>query len=245
MNTLITPNLLAAINAHAAETQTRECCGLIVAHHFHKHYIRVRNIASSNEHFLMHPEDQAAAEDLGEVLAVVHSHPNISAQPSQADLVGIEKTQLPWVIVNWPTGAYTVTEPTGYVAPLEGREFSHGVLDCYTLVRDYYQRTLGITLKDYYREDNWWHMGKDLYRDNFADTDFIEVTDGSLQQHDFLLIQNAAPVANHGAVYLGVTNEILHHVYGKISGRSPYGGYWRKATRAVVRHKELFGKVGL
>jgi proteasome lid subunit RPN8/RPN11 len=240
MNELLTPELFLAIKSHADETKERECCGLIVAHHLRKHYIRIRNVANSNQQFVMDAAEQAAAEDKGTVLAVVHSHPKISAKPSQADLVCIEKSQLPWVIMNWPTGAFTVTEPSGYVAPLEGREFSHGVLDCYTLVRDYYQRELGVTLKDYDRPDEWWLKGMDLYRDNFADTDFIEVTDGSLRNHDFLLIQHASPVANHGAIYLGASNEILHHVYGKISGRSPYGGYWRKATRAVVRHKELF-----
>ncbi len=243
MNDLLTDDLLAAIQQHAAETKERECCGLIIAHHMRKQYIRISNVAPENEQFIMDAAEQAAAEDKGTVLAVVHSHPHISPQPSQADMVGIEKSQLPWVIVNYPAGHYTITEPSGYVAPLEGREFSHGVLDCYTLVRDYYQRTLGITLKDYARPHNWWLRGMDLYRDNFADTDFIEVTDGSLPQlHDFLLIQHASPVANHGAIYLGASNEILHHVWGKISGRSPYGGYWRKATRSVLRHKELFGK---
>lgn len=238
---ILNETLLEAIRAHSNETCERECCGLIITRHRRKVYVPIRNIATNNEHFVMHPQDFAEAEDKGTILAVVHSHPKISPNPSQADLVGVEKTQLPWIIVNWPTGAYTITEPSGYVAPLEGREFSHGILDCYTIVRDYYKLELGITLKDYDRPDKWWLKGMDLYRDNFADTDFIEVKDGSLKLHDFLLIQIASPVANHGAIYLGDSkNMILHHVANTVSGRSTYGGYWRKATRAVLRHKELF-----
>jgi proteasome lid subunit RPN8/RPN11 len=236
---VLNDELLAIIREHSVETNERECCGLIIAAKRRKTYVRGRNIAESNEHFVMHPEDVAAAEDAGTLLAVVHSHPKINAQPSQADLVGIERSQLPWVIVNWPTGAYTETEPSGYVAPLEGREFSHGVLDCYTIVRDYYQRELGIELKDYARPDNWWLKGLNLYRDNIGESEFIEVKDGSLQLHDFLLIQVASPVANHGAIYLGTNNMILHHVMHRISCKDRYDGYWRTHTRATLRYKEL------
>jgi proteasome lid subunit RPN8/RPN11 len=237
----LSDEILNAIRTHANETGERECCGVILTHRRRIEYVPMRNIATQDKHFIIHPQDYVDAEDKGKVLAIVHSHPKVNAKPSQADLVGIEKTQLPWVIVNWPTGQYTITEPSGYVAPLEGREFSHGILDCYTIVRDYYQRELGITLNDYERPDKWWLKGMDLYRDNIANLDFIEVKDGSLKLHDFLLIQMASPVANHGAIYLGdSTNMILHHVQGKISGRDMYGGYWRKATRAVLRHKDLF-----
>jgi proteasome lid subunit RPN8/RPN11 len=248
MTGLLNDELLTDIFAHAKETMDRECCGLIVTYRRRKTYIPVRNIAEHHKDFMMHPQDQADAEDKGTVLAVVHSHPKTKPQPTQADLVfmnmPLAEHRVPWVIVNPRTGQHTVTEPSGYEAPLVGREFSHGILDCYTIVRDYYQRTLGITLKDYARPDNWWLKGMDLYRDNFADTDFIEVKDGSLQLHDFLLIQVASPVANHGAIYLGDSeNRILHHVAGKVSGRDAYGGYWRKCTRAVLRHKKLFREV--
>jgi proteasome lid subunit RPN8/RPN11 len=238
---ILTDDILEAIKKHTNEAKKRECCGVIVNYRRRNEYIRIKNVSGSDSNFVMDAVDYAKAEDKGVIIAIVHSHPELSPKPSQADLVGIEKTQLPWVIMNWPTGSFTWNEPTGYIAPLEGRQFSHGILDCYTIIRDYYQRNLGITLKDYDRPDHWWLKGMDLYRDNFKDTNFIEVTDGSLKLHDFILIQLASPVANHAAIYLGDhENMILHHVDQKVSCRDVYGGYWRDATRLVLRHKELF-----
>lgn len=240
MNDLLNNELLLAIRTHANATGARECCGLIVTYRRRKIYVPCRNDASANHQFILNAEDYVKAEDKGTILAIVHSHPGISPEPSQADLIGIEKTQLPWVIVNWPTGNYTITEPSGYVAPLVGREFSHGVLDCYTIIRDYYKRELDLILNDYERPDFWWLKGMDLYRDNFKDAGFVEIKDNSLKLHDVILMQAASPVVNHGAIYLGGSkNMILHHVHDKISGIDVYGGYWRKATSAILRHKDL------
>lgn len=41
-------------------------------------------------------------------------------------------------------------------------------------------------------------------------------------------------VPNHAAVYLG-DGLMLHHMYGRLSSRDVYGGYWREVTRLVVR----------
>ena len=244
---MINDKLLADIKAHAAESAPRECCGLIVTYRRKKTYHRCRNIATArNDDFIMHPDDYAAAEDKGTVLAIVHSHVNVSPKPSQADLVSIERNGLPWVIVNHPVGTWTVTEPSGYVAPLVGREFVHGVLDCLTLICDHYDQSIGIVLKDRNgdllknipREPEWWLKGQDMYRDHMDEAGFVEVPFEQLRKHDVILMRVASPVENHGAIYLG-DNIILHHVHGQLSGRNPYGGWWRRITTGVLRHKAL------
>lgn len=230
--------ILQHIREHAAREYPRESCGVVVVARGRRRYLTCRNIAERNEHFVIAPEDYVAAEDAGEVVMIVHSHPGVPAIPSQADMVGIEKTGLPWLIVNWPTGAYTVTAPSGYVPPLIGREFAHGVLDCLTLIQDWYRTELGITLKDYPREDEWWLKGKDYYRERFADCGFVTAPSGGLKPHDVIFMQVAAPVPNHGAVYLG-DDQIIHHVMHRLSSRDVYGGWWRKITTGVVRHRSL------
>jgi proteasome lid subunit RPN8/RPN11 len=229
--------IMAEIRAHAERDYPRECCGLVVVRKGRHRYVPVRNVAERNEHFVMHPDDQAAAEDMGEVVLVVHSHPNLPPLPSMADLIGCEASGLPWLIVNWPTGAVHQFAPTGYVAPLYGRTFSHGVLDCYSFIRDYYRQELGTTLPDFARPDEWWLKGQNLYLEGFAAAGFEKV-DGPPKLHDVLLMRVSAPVPNHGAVYLG-SGRIGHHQMGRLSSRDVYGGWYEKVTVATLRHGSL------
>ncbi|MCR1763509.1 C40 family peptidase, partial [Pseudomonas aeruginosa] len=72
--------ILSAIRAHAAEEYPREACGVIVGAGKAQQYVRCRNTAGQpQEEFRMHPGDYAAAEDLGEVVAIVHSHPDATS----------------------------------------------------------------------------------------------------------------------------------------------------------------------
>jgi proteasome lid subunit RPN8/RPN11 len=231
-------DILTALRAHAAADYPRESCGVIVQRQGQERYWPCRNLAADNAHFVLHPEDYAAAEEAGEVVCIVHSHPNLPPTPSEADRVMCERTGLPWLIVNWPTGAVHQFKPSGYQAPLIGRPFSHSILDCYTLIRDYYQRALQIELPDFERAPEWWTQGGNLYLDHFDEAGFVEVACETLRPHDVLLMQNASPVPNHSAVYLG-NGRLLQHCQGHLSGESIYGGYWQKCTTHVLRHRRL------
>ena len=225
--------------AHAAADYPRESCGVVIVRKGREVYRACRNIAEHpNQHFLIDPEDYAVAEDEGEVVAIVHSHVNLPPIPSQADRVGCEASGLPWIIVNGMTGEIHRFEPEGYVAPLVGREFVHGILDCYSLIRDYYARECGIQLADYPRDWEWWNAGQNLYMENFEREGFVRVVDDEIKPHDLLLVHIQSPVPNHSGVYLG-DGMILHHAQGRLSSRDVYGGYWRKHTVCVLRHRSL------
>lgn len=233
-------DLRAAMLEHAAAEEPRECCGLLVElfEAEGRRYLPCHNVApAGQDRFAVDPMDYALAEEQGEVLAVVHSHPNASANPSMADRVGCERGGLPWLVVGWPSGVIKQIEPDGWTAPYVGREFCHGVLDCYTLVQDWYWRELRIELPDAEREDEWWTTGQDLYMQGFAAAGFLQVT-GLPQRHDLALMQVLSNVANHAAVFVGGGN-ILHHLFGRLSGHDVYGGYWERHTLALVRHHSL------
>jgi cell wall-associated NlpC family hydrolase len=189
--------------------------------------------------FAIAPEDYAAAEGAGEIQLVVHSHPNISPKPSQADLIGCEESGLPWLIINWPIGTTYQFEPSGYEAPLIGREYLWGVTDCFTLIRDYYKQKFGITINDRPRDARFWHKGESLYVDNYESEGFVRIKDlKDIREHDVLLMQARSRVPNHGAIYIG--NEmILQHFEGRLSSRDPYGGLYQKITTHILRHKDL------
>lgn len=249
----------AAIRAHAVSAYPRECCGVVIVVNGKERYWPCKNIAETPaQHFAIDPSDYAQAEDLGEVVAIVHSHPDELPVPSEADKVMCEATGLPWHIVHvsvpgtmphhppaddTPTApvpeATTITtfEPTGYQAPLVGRPFVHGILDCYTLVRDFYSREMLIDLPDFAREDEWWDKGENLYMDNFEAAGCAPIK-GLIRVGDIILMTIRSPVPNHAAVYIG-DGLILHHVANRLSSRDVYDGYWQENTRMIVRHGDV------
>ena len=202
---------------HAREAFPRESCGLLVIRKGREVYWRCRNLGVGTDQFVIHPEDYAKADEQGQIVAVVHSHPGLPPEPSQADRVACEASGLPWHIVSVPNDTWASIEPMGYVAPLVGREWSHGVLDCYALVRDWYQLERGVDLP------------------NFARAGFAPVDASDLQAGDCFLMQVASSVPNHAAVYLG-DGLILHHLQGRLSSRDVYGGYWQKVTTHILRY---------
>lgn len=228
--------IIAALRDHAARESPRECCGLVVRRGKTDSYMPCRNIAGSDAEFAIDPQDWAAVEDGGEIVAVCHSHPFASPQPSDADRSMCEITRLPWLIVNHPVGDVVAFVPEGYRAPLVGRQFVHGVHDCYSLIRDYYAWELGVELPDFERAERWWAHGGDLYRTHFAVAGFEAVEVVDLEPHDVILMQVRANVPNHGAIYLG-GGRILQHLMGKLSGRTIYGGWYQRCTTHVLRHR--------
>lgn len=247
------PATVDAIRAHAAEDYPREACGLVAIVKGRERYIPCRNVAiTPSEHFILSSEDYANADELGELVTVVHSHPDVPARPSEADRVACEASGLPWVIVavargddGAVAGEMIEIRPEGYQAPLVGRPFAHGVLDCYSVIRDWFARERGIELPDFERQDGWWYDGcTALYLEHFREAGF-EPAAPPLQAGDVIMMKiesrdgrrvNDTP--NHAAVYLG-DGLMLHHLYGRLSSRDVYGGMWAEKTMLVVRYRGM------
>ena len=214
----------------------REACGLVIIKNGRQVYKPCKNLAGSTDQFILDPNDYDKADQEGEIVAVIHSHPNISAKPSQADLVACEASGLPWFICGIPSEHWEYIEPSGYQAPLIGRQWSHGVLDCYAIIRDWYKLEKNIELLDFERRDEWWKIGENLYLDNFEKAGFRKTTLDKLQKGDVILMTINSSVPNHGAVYLG-DNMILHHVHGRLSTRDIFGGYWLKNAMVYLTYE--------
>jgi proteasome lid subunit RPN8/RPN11 len=227
--------VLQAIREHAKECYPLESCGVVVVKRGKPVYIACRNIASEGN-FAIHPEDYADAEDKGKIALIVHSHPNVAPRPSPSDLIGCEKSGLPWLIVNWPTGKTYYFEPSGFELPLYGRTFNHGIIDCWTFVQDYYKKTLNIDVPHFDRRDNWWLAGENMYMDFGEEAGFRFVENP--QQHDLVYMMIGSPVPNHAAIFLG-DNTIGHHLEHRLSSCDVYGGSYLDATTHYLRHKDL------
>jgi len=223
--------------AHAKKDSPRESVGLVHIVKGRQRYFPCKNLAETpDEHFVLDPIDYAKCEDKGEIVCVIHSHPITNHHPSPADLVACEKSGLPWFVVNPHTENWGYCEPNGYELPLVGRPFFHGVIDCYTLWQDFYQKELGIKMGDYHRRDKWWEKGENMYLDNFKKEGMREIEMDSIMYGDILLMKLDSIVPNHAAIYLD-DMIILHHVQGRLSSRDVYGGYYQKVTELCLRHE--------
>lgn len=238
---MINDVIIDVVRKHAAATDKRECCGVIIIENDQQIYVPCRNIAARDEHFDIHEEDWIAAEDRGEVIAICHSHPYEQPEPSQADLTECEVHGVEWLIVNHPLGHYKIIAPTGYVTPLIGRDFSEGILDCLSLARDYYaEKQPQIVIPRYSYERGWLQRGKTYFMDHYEECGFVKVTDGSLKAYDAILMMITTHETPDHCGVITPEGKLIHHMYGQKSREAIYGGWYRKCTAAVLRHRSLF-----
>lgn len=229
---MIDQRLLHYIKQHCNEYPDQEVCGVIAIHDGRRVYKRCKNTALIPQRcFRICPDELHAIQQRSQVIAIVHSHVG-SVEPSQTDRAVAETTALPWVIVN-AAGDYTILRPESYqTASFVGREFCWGVQDCWTLVRDWYQAELGITLPDAERPPIALWQINPLFA-QWMDYGFTRTTDIAYGDIIAMAIGDSGQ-PTHAAVYLG-NNRILHQVPNRLSSVDLYDGFWRNATQGVYR----------
>lgn len=253
-----------AMLKHAEKEYPRESCGVVViSPDGVEKYVRCKNIAKDkSEEFVLCPDSYVAAEEKGEVVGIVHSHPDWTTKPSDHDIavmsvnhelqLSIDPTSklIPWHIVSWPEGDYRQVDPC-VPTSLLGLPFVHSVWDCWALCEAYYIKYHGISFPPFERKDLWWEDkdGPSLYEDFYEGAGFYQVSKPEVG--DMMIMQIGRTChPNHAGIYLGEAGEfegqkfvgstlMLHHLYGKKSEVIVYGGQWQQRTRLILRHKDM------
>lgn len=242
----------------AVKSVPREMCGLLIRKSSTGDIV-FKEVANTHPEpmsfFRIDAREIAAVSIAGDyVESFVHSHPNTSAQPSAADVADMNLHGKPFVIVSARDREVRTWRPTK--VPLVGRAYVHGKQDCYTIVQDYYQRELGITLPDFEREDRWWENanGEALYADNFREAGFVQIPLTDIRKHDALLCYwGSTQHVNHALIYLGAdgaltsedtppcigTRLFLHHPYGAPSVRCLLSQSRLDSCAYALRHRDL------
>lgn len=168
------------------------------------------------------------------VRAVIHSHPSDRPCPSADDMKFQLVTKVPWFI--FVTDGKIITKIIEFGDELNkcpaflGREFVHGVTDCYGLVRDWFMGVHGIVLPQFPRDNEWWDNGEDLLnKSNFIKAGFVEIKEDQLTAGDVIIFRiGRCPVPNHCGVYTG-NGKILHHLYNRYSQEEEAHRWLKKA----------------
>lgn len=229
-----TPIQIAAAMIHAAQCEPLESCGVITEDGaFHP----LRNSATEHDTFVMDMKGYIAVNKKSPVVCIVHSHVYLPPAPSDGDKAMCEKTNLPWLIVSYPLGNWTVIEPHGYRAPLIGRQWAWGTHDCFGLIRDGLQDEAGIQIPDFPREWMWWRNGQNIIADQFEQANFVRLPPGTAPKHcDVIGMRIASPVVNHLGLFLA-PDILLHQMLGRLSVRDVYGGFLFDHTELHLRHR--------
>ena len=231
---MFTSDAVLAMKTHALAEYPRESCGIVVD----GVYFPLPNRAADPErNFRI--DDADYIEHADRIEAIVHSHPDGPLHPSAADMRGQIASAVPWAIL--AADGERCSEPLiwGDGAPvpeLIGREFVHGVTDCYALVRDYYRTIIGIVLPEFPRDDEWWVKGQNLYLDHFGEAGFSVVPLDDARVGDVVLMTVLSPVPNHAGVIFE-PGTLLHHLPRRLSRREPLG-LWHRQIVHILRHKD-------
>lgn len=226
---------------HAVDSYPAECAGLFFVRNGKVVYRRCRNIAQQHEdNFCISPSEYAEVSSIGQIIGIVHSHPNASCEPSVHDVRSHKVSEADWYIIGLPGGKDGPVEIKYMPAveddrPLFGRKFHAPESDCYAFVRDWYRKYLHIELPDFYRRSEWWLHGDNLYEQYHIEAGFC-IVDGNPQYGDLIVMCLQGEVANHGAVYLG-DGKIAHHQPGRVSGIDLYKRYYHERTKFILRHR--------
>lgn len=230
--------ILEPFKEHARANPAIEVCALVVQKGRKQQLILCENTHSDpSEHFRISEQEWADAEDIGDIVGLLHSHPGEGARPiaSPRDVQQCNTTGILWGIYAPDCDEYAEISPE--TPGMIGRPFILGSDDCWGLIMAWHAKQ-GVTLSDWRVDYPWWEdqYTDNLYADNWYAEGFREAEEGP---GCMVIMQVSANKWNHAGI-ITEEGQLLHHLYGENSCVTPYkAGYFKDRTVICLRHKDL------
>jgi len=228
--------MLADILLHLNQEYPREGCGIVLNKRGTLEYVPCENVAEGDEEFKISAQDYIRASLKGDIHAIVHSHPDGSCEPSEADINASNFLGIPYWIYSVPYNKEYIYSPEKLAKPLLGKTYEFGKNDCYSLTRDYYYTKLGITLPSIPFEDNFWEKGINYFDDLQHTFGFVTVEEP--KEHDMIIFNVMSDIPNHCGIYIGEDN-FLHHAVDRLSCRESLHSIWGRFITRYIRCKQF------
>ena len=228
--------MLHDILDHFKKEYPREGCCIISVVKCKKKWVPCTNIAEDNDDFIIDSQEYLKLKRTTDIVAIVHSHPDASPEPTKIDIKYCNALGIPYHIYSYPEVELKILEPTSNTTSLYGRDYEFGVTDCFEALRDYLLvQGIEIPLRMPF-EDDWWKKGLNYLTDEIiAEWNHKPVPLREVQENDVLVFNVNAEVGNHLGVYIG--NECFyHHAEKRLSCRESLYPLWHKYLKGAYRY---------
>ncbi len=224
------------IKKHFEEEYPREGCGILSVKKVKKVWTPCKNLAEDEEDFVIDSTEFLRVKRTSDIIAIVHSHPDASPEPSEGDIKYCNTLGIPYYIFSYPEMDLHVLEPKVNTTELYGREYEFGVRDCFEASRDYLKtKGINIPLRMPF-EDDWWEKGLDYFNDELiSEWNHFPIPIPEIQANDILIFRVLAERNNHCGVYIG-NDHFYHHANERLSCRESLYPLWHKYLVGAYRY---------
>jgi len=229
-------SFLQDIETHFSKEYPREGCGILYVKKGKLNWEPCTNIAKGDEEFVIDSTKYLQLHRTSDIVGIVHSHPDASAEASDHDIASCNTLGIPYYIFSYPEMDFNLINPNNNLAELYGREYSFGITDCFEAARDYLaSQNINIASRILF-EDDWWEKGLDYFtEDMMNEWGFQEVEVSKIEKNDVLTFSVGAPIANHCGVYIG-NDSFYHHAINRLSCRESLYPFWAKNLNKAYRY---------
>jgi proteasome lid subunit RPN8/RPN11 len=241
-NININSSFYEEIKDHALKQSAHEVCGFVILNDFGEVEIEPCENIHPDKTNGFKIQTKVFLDSLKkDVLAIYHSHPFDSSDPSSHDLVQSQELCTPFVIYSVKYDNFYIHIPKSVpIKPFAQRQYVDGLQNCIILVADFYKKKYKFTSDgfNFYlkRKRPTWEFtfdtmisSKNLFRNN----GFKKVEKAKMKKNDLIVFQ-----IKKNEIHFGIcldSDKFLHHPFYGFSQESFFNEQIKNSIHSVYR----------